>query len=399
MLIMFFLLTSRKISTVVYMIDLRNRMLVYKIMRKLGLQKLLYNLLYPFCKKRVEIDGEALASSLRRLDSYYPDKGGTSIKETEQPLREKAEYDLQIIVPAYNVEKYIRECIDSILSQQTRYSFVVTVVNDGSTDNTAEILKEYETVGNVIVINQENRGLSGARNRALENILGEYVAFVDSDDCLPQGTVEALLSAARRTDADIAEGGYSSFNENGITYTATHNDNDDADRKELFGFCCGKIFRPHLFRKVHFPPDYLFEDSICIYLIYPQCRKITTIKDIVYLYRINECGITNSSRKERRLMDALWVTRRMLEDSVRCNIPAKEIYDAFLIDMRVNYSRFASAGDETLHKDVFIASIDLMRKYFPEEKSSDRSLQALEKSFREADYGAYCLYGRCYTCV
>ena len=89
MLIMFFLLTSRKISTVVYMIDLRNRMLVYKIMRKLGLQKLLYNLLYPFYSRKLHFDSETLAASLKRLGSYYPDKGGTSIKETEQPLREK----------------------------------------------------------------------------------------------------------------------------------------------------------------------------------------------------------------------------------------------------------------------------------------------------------------------
>ena len=381
------------------MINLRNRMLVYKIMRKLGLQKLLFHLLYPFYSRKLRFDDDTLTASLKRLASYYPDKGGTSINETEPPKREKAVYDLQIIVPAYNVEKYIKECIDSILSQQTRYSFVVTVVNDGSTDNTPNILKEYENVENVIIINQENRGLSGARNRALEYVLGEYVAFVDSDDCLPQGTIEALLSAARRSGADIVEGGYSSFNENGITYTATHKEDDNADRKELFGFCCGKIFRPHLFDKVHFPPNYLFEDSICIYLIYPQCSKITTIKDIVYLYRINESGITNSSRKEKRLMDALWVTRRMLEDSVKCNIPTQDIYDAFLIDTRVNYTRFAATEDDSLHRDVFIASIGLMQEYFPEEKSHDSSLQALEKSFREADYGAYSLYGRCYTCV
>ena len=96
----------------------------------------------------------------------------------------RKEYDLMIIVPVYNVENYLRECLDSILSQKTQYSFCVVAVEDGSTDGSAAILKEYESHDHVRVIYQENKGLSGARNTAMKEIVGDYVYFLDSDDRL-----------------------------------------------------------------------------------------------------------------------------------------------------------------------------------------------------------------------
>ena len=80
------------------------------------------------------------------------------------------QYDLQIIVPACNVDKYVAECLESVLNQQTHYSYLVTVVNDGSTDQTPEIICSYQDKypERMEVINQENRGLSGARNAALK---------------------------------------------------------------------------------------------------------------------------------------------------------------------------------------------------------------------------------------
>ena len=122
---------------------------------------------------------------------------------------------MQIIIPVYNVEQYIQECIESILNQETQYSYIITIVNDGSPDNSRNILKQYESLNNIIIIDQENRGFSGARNRALENIYGKYLMFVDSDDKLAEGAIEVLLNTALSYKADMVEGSMSSFNHKG----------------------------------------------------------------------------------------------------------------------------------------------------------------------------------------
>lgn len=114
-----------------------------------------------------------------------------------------SDYDLHIIIPAYNVEKYIVGCMESAIAAQNRgkYKILVTVINDGSTDATAELLKQYEGRKDVEIIHQKNRGLSGARNTGLENIRGRYVTFVDSDDEL--GDICSLLDEAIKADAEI----------------------------------------------------------------------------------------------------------------------------------------------------------------------------------------------------
>lgn len=121
------------------------------------------------------------------------------------------QYDLQIIVPAYNVDKYVAECLESILNQKTHYSYLVTVVNYGSTDKTPEILRSYQIKypERMEVINQENRGFSGARNTALKVLKGRYITFLDSDDVSPENAIEALLDKA--DGKDIIQGRWYTF--------------------------------------------------------------------------------------------------------------------------------------------------------------------------------------------
>ena len=116
--------------------------------------------------------------------------------------------DLQIVVPAYNVATYIDRCLNSVLGQDTEYSYQLVVVDDGSTDQTPSIVDQYDKYSNVTIIHQKNKGLSGARNRGLENLIGEYVMFLDSDDALVPGAVDQLMGAAYHDDADIVEGGF-----------------------------------------------------------------------------------------------------------------------------------------------------------------------------------------------
>ena len=111
--------------------------------------------------------------------------------------------------------------MDSILSQKTGYTFFVSLVNDGSTDKTPELLERYRADPRVEILTQSNRGLSGARNRALEHIRGKYILFVDSDDTLRKGAVEALLSKAVETNADIVQGGFVNITGHGLVFGRT----------------------------------------------------------------------------------------------------------------------------------------------------------------------------------
>ena len=142
----------------------------------------------------------------RILAGYSPDPGTTCVANNKLD----PQFDLQIIVPAYNAEKYIAQCLESALHQDTKYSYLITVVNDGSTDRTPEIIESYHVKfpDRIEVINQENKGFSGARNVALRVLKGRYITFLDSDDVLGEGAVETLLDAANMTDADIVQGGW-----------------------------------------------------------------------------------------------------------------------------------------------------------------------------------------------
>ena len=171
------------------------------LLRKMQINAFLYNLERKsfFNDDSCEILHE---NALALLESFSPNPNSSCIDEK----RFGSEYDLEIIIPAYNEEKYIQQCMESVVSQKTSYRFHVTCVNDGSTDNTGLILERYSS-DNVSIIHQKNKGFSGARNTALRQTNGKYIMFVDSDDFIPQGSVQSLLECAFNTDADIVGGG------------------------------------------------------------------------------------------------------------------------------------------------------------------------------------------------
>ena len=111
---------------------------------------------------------------------------------------------ITVIVPVYNVENYLNKCLDSLINQ-TYKNLEIIVINDGSTDNSGEICQEYAQKDNrIIYVEQENGGLSDARNAGLERMTGSYVTFVDSDDWVEPDYVEVLHNKLIGYQADIA---------------------------------------------------------------------------------------------------------------------------------------------------------------------------------------------------
>ena len=109
---------------------------------------------------------------------------------------------VSVIVPVYNVEDYLRECLDSLINQSLD-DIEIICVNDGSTDSSMEILKEYEDNPKIRIYSQDNAGLSAARNTGLEHVNGQYIYFIDSDDILCENALERLYETAEEKSLDM----------------------------------------------------------------------------------------------------------------------------------------------------------------------------------------------------
>ena len=264
---------------------------------------------YFFSREVCDIDPDG---ARKELQAFSPMPTSSAITEYREFGND---FDLSIIVPAYNAEKWIRECMDSIVNQKTSYSLQILVVNDGSTDHTGEILSEYENDRRVTIITQQNKGYSGARNVAIAKVRSEYLMFVDSDDYVLPNSIQVLMDTARKHNADIVEGNGYTFNECGRIGKIK------AENKYLWGGPCLKVMKSLLFSRVEFPEGFLYEDTIVCALIKPLANQILMIPDEVYAYRIHENSITQKKDDNPKRLDTLWIFQRMIEDqkSLRIN--------------------------------------------------------------------------------
>ena len=325
------------------------------------------------------------------VSSIHPDTGGSCLCENKI---EEPSCDLQIIVPVYNVEKYLRECIDSILNQKTEYTYHVVVVNDGSTDNSRMILEEYSTDKRVTIIDKKNGGLSSARNEALKKICGRYVTFVDSDDRMAQGAVQALLTVAIKNDADIVRGGYSYFRKNGKVTNYLYKEEEVTPYKTV-GIACGIVYKKEIWGNLCFPNGYWYEDTNC-FIISSLAKTAYTTSGIVYDYRMNNGGITHIGIGHKKSVDSFYVTRRILKDiKALGKIDSKDLYECMLHQMVTNYIRIVDLGNAKLDKAIFLLSCDMIESYFPNMQSQTPFGKQMEEIIKNRDFKHFrlnCLY-------
>lgn len=390
--------------------------LLYRILHRLRAGNLCYRLLSPVAHGRVSCAPADVDAALRRLAALSPDAGRSCLHANAVCA---PEHDLTVIVPAYNAEKYLADCLDSVLEQRTQHSVRVVVVDDGSTDRTPRLLEAYSRRPDVTVITQRNGGLSAARNAALARLRGRYVMFLDADDRLLPGAVDALMDKALALNADIVEGGMERFDDGGRMWMCGEPvARDNVSAAFLSGYACGKVYKSQLFADVQFPVGYWFEDTLGPYVVYPRALRRAVVSAVVYAYRDNPAGISHRSHGNPRVLDALWVTRRMLADSRSLGIRHDTAFlDMVLTDLRNTYCRVTSLRSRHVSRDLFVALCGLLREYFPtvssggpsalsdgpsalSEKNSvltaDASLRPLEVSLRTGDFAAFRLYCYCF---
>lgn len=324
------------------------------------------------------------------LRTLSPEKKNSCIEEHQLAL--KPAYDLQIIMPAYNVSRYIDECMRSILAQKTRYSYLLVVVDDGSTDATPILLQKYAQNPHVKIIRQSNQGPSAARNNGLQYIDARYVAFLDADDSLPENAIETLVSKADQYQVDMLEGSHRYFKGNRIIAVRELKDKFSSSIR-FTSFAWGKIYRAHIWQHVGFPFGYWFEDMMVMLILSPMTAKHGQIHDIVYNYRDTPTGFTRAYNQDKRRVETYWVTKQLLADTNALGItPTTYSYERFLQCCTMNTRRVAILGDRKADYALFEAQRQLRDTYFKDFRAQGEKEKRIESAFLNDNFKEYLLY-------
>lgn len=353
------------------------------ILKNLKINNFIFTTSKIFKKKYVLKSSE---ESIKELNKYSKNNNYTAYYENTSV--NKKEYDLDIIIPAYNVEKYINKCIDSILTQKTKYNYRIIVIDDGSSDKTYEILKSYNN--KLVVIHQENKGISISRNKGLDIINSRYVMFVDSDDYLEEDSIDYLLDLAIKNNYDIVEGAYQEVNSNNkiirkVQRIESNNKND------LLGFPCLKIIKSDIFNNVRFP-NYLFEDSIMRQIIYEKVNKVFIVNKCIYNYRQYNNQSLHHQKKNYRMLESLYITINLYNDRKKYDLKNTQEYYEYILKMSILiYSRIRYLDFE-LQKDFFSVYSNFVKDEFTNFETIDKEKKDLEKSIRNLDFDLFLKY-------
>ena len=257
---------------------------------------------------------------------------------------------LSIIIPLYNCEKYIKQCLDTIFRQEMNESdFEVIVIDDGSKDSGYSLASEYaKRHQNILVVKQENQGVACARNNALEKATGDYITFVDADDMLVSGSLGKLIKIAVDNKADIVKAAHKEVPEDAVCedFSSSHDNcsiqvmtGEEAivnvtRMKE--GYCWGYLISRKLItdNRLLFPPKVAFmEDWAFITQAILKSRTFVNADVLLYLYRRNSSSCMANVTTEKMLLgcqaidivanltkDTSGDVRKKLSDNVCVNI-------------------------------------------------------------------------------
>ena len=219
---------------------------------------------------------------------------------------------ISIIVPIYNVEEYLQECLDSI-QKQTYTNFECIMINDGSTDNSKQIAEEYLVDIRFKLINQSNQGLSSARNTGIKHLNADssFVSFVDSDDYIHSTFLEKMTRQIEE-GVDIIEGLFEHYHDGNIYYFPQSGPykvvlETTVEKLEYLALeknrnsSCGKLIRRKILHGSFFPEGWIFEDLAVVPEFVTISNKWVKIQETVYTYRIRENSIITSSFSEKDL--------------------------------------------------------------------------------------------------
>lgn len=240
---------------------------------------------------------------------------------------------ISIIIPVYGVEKYIAQCLESVISQ-TYKNLEIIVVNDGTKDRSAEIAKDYAAKDSrITVYDFKNGGLSVARNRGLEIATGDYISYIDSDDWLDKKMYETLLDAAMKNDADMVKCGIIETNgaaEEKITFSDVKIINNEQHKAFknyfkgiLWTLAWNGLYKKELAKKVKFPDNVVHEDNYSSGMFLYLAKKVIAMPSCLNYYRVNDAGISKGGVK--RPLDKILAISKLKQDLLKLGFADKKL--------------------------------------------------------------------------
>lgn len=225
---------------------------------------------------------------------------------------------ISVIVPVYNVEKYLSTCLDSIIAQSYQ-NLEIIVVDDGAKDSSGAICDEYAKKDiRIVALHKQNGGLSDARNYGMQFMTGDYICFIDSDDYVHPDYIRTLYKNLVLNDADISICNFNKINEGEKPHIDENTDevhvyNTIDSLGQLlcgkysiqFTIACGKLFKRYIFDDIRFPKGKHYEDSATDHLWYAKAKKTVYTNCSLYYYLQREGSIKSSERfKDTDMLDA-----------------------------------------------------------------------------------------------
>lgn len=228
---------------------------------------------------------------------------------------------VSVIVPVYNMEDYLKECLDSLINQ-TLDDIEIVIVNDGSTDRSNEIIDDYvyNYPEKIRAFKVANGGLGEARNYGIKKAKGKYLGFVDSDDIVRTDMFEEMYREAVQENSDCVICDYIAFWENGKTAYVASIPGNNIDRFDIIRYstkfgvvnACTKLVKRELFNQILFPKGF-YEDLATMPIILSYANKITYVKKGLYYYRQRSGSITSVKNEDLRLLDCYKAWDRICE--------------------------------------------------------------------------------------
>lgn len=276
--------------------------------------------------------------------------------------------DLSIVIPVYNAELYISDCLESLINQKTQYKYEVILINDGSTDDTQSILNKYSIYPFFKIFNQKNGGISVARNIGLKHAQGNYIGFIDNDDWVSPLYIETLLDIAYKKNADIVKCG---FIEKGCKsekiFTDQYSEYNNGLRNDILkynGLIWGGIQSRAMWKDICFPEKYWYEDMITRFLIYRRSKVFIYLEDSLYYKREH---INNASKKlwkanDIQCLDQLFLIEKCINVSNTLNID--NIISLLKVCLDELGLMFYYRISKKYRKSAFIYAAKLLHSYF-----------------------------------
>lgn len=279
---------------------------------------------------------------------------------------------VSVIVPVYNVERYLSQCLDSILNQ-TFHEFEIIIVDDGSEDGSSEIIREYSKKypKKIKAFFQENKGQSVARNFALKHAEGEYVAFVDSDDYIGNDYIEILYNNAIEKKSDMVICNYTKVTENGENIRSYDANYIEGNLRIPSYISCNKLVRRKLLEdyNIQYKEGVICEDIPFVLKIEAVAKNVCVIPMAGYFYRTNPKSTTLTFRKKKFRMDQLPFLA--MREAVEFCLAQENIFDYKKLEFfvcRIWTSLLFEIGkgcEKEVQREMCREIMDFEKSYFP----------------------------------